>query len=123
MKNKTNTKNEFLATYLKKNEVHLEYFIEDLIDYELSSPKIHKQFHKIYEKNFVSRKEIYETQIPRIFSAFYNYKINWVKAQFYSRNPRLNRVILPTRIFFQGTEKNIERLINNMKKKFRLESY
>ena len=115
-------KDSFLATYLKKDEVHLEYYIGDFEDYEISSPELHKKFKKIYGKNLVSKKDLYETQFPEIHSKFYNYKINGVKVQFYSRNPKLYITIRPTRIYFQGLEKKINKLVKNMKKKFRMQA-
>ena len=124
MKIKTMQK-EFLATYTKKDEATLAYFIGDLENYELSYPEVHKRFNKIYNKNLVSKKDIYETQFPKIYSTLYNYIINGVKVQFYSKNPKLDRTTMhyPSTIRVQGLGKNIEKLVKNMKKRFHMESY
>ena len=116
-------KDSFLGTSLNKDEIYLEYYIGDPDNYELSSPELHKKFKKIYGENLVSKKDLYETQIPEIHSKFYNYKINGLKVQFYSRNPKRYRTIHPTQIYFQGLEKKINKLVENMKKKFRMQAY
>src|SRR3989344_1881125 len=94
------TRKEFLATYTKKDEATLAYFIGDLENYELSYPEVHKRFNKIYNKN-------------------------GVKVQFYSKNPKLDRTTMhyPSTIRVQGLGKNIEKLVKNMKKRFHMESY
>ncbi|KHO54538.1 MAG: hypothetical protein QT10_C0015G0004 [archaeon GW2011_AR19] len=114
-------KGEFLAH--EKDELTLRYFIGDYDNYNLSSPEIHKKFNKVYKKNLVSEEDIYETQIPKIYSKYYNYKINGVKVQFYSKNQKLNRTIRPTTIRVQGLEKSIEKLVIEMKKEFHMETF
>jgi len=87
-------------------------------EYELTPCQIHNKFRKVYSKNLRGHYEIWETQIPLLYSWVYKYEIDNVKVEFYAKNHKLNR---SATITLKGLEKDVENLREKLKGEFHLE--
>ena len=94
------------------NKITLQYYIGDKENHEMFPVDLYKKFNKTYKNYFVSE------EIPFTLS---NYKMNGVNLQFNISQPQFHPELATPQIRCYGLEKNINKVLDEMRKKFNIE--